>query len=232
MIMALRSRSTVFIGLSIVAYIQLYGQDRQENRFIGIGTGMGVLTHSAPSLADYINTTSMPMAGQQVDEFSSAVELFVAPEVQISDEWALTLEYAALLKSHSINGRGGFLAEFSYVVHMPSVLVHHIVPGEGYRLKFGGGMGYHAARFEQRFPEFGDRNTFTAGGLGITLDATGHTQFDELFYGLVGVQARWDFLGTLRHEDGSPVVNRSDQASPTMNFFSIGLRLGFLIRLN
>ena len=211
---------------------RLPAQEEKSPWFIGIGAGLGVVTHSAPSLVDYINASSMPVAGQQLDEFSSAVELFIAPEIQISENWVLTLEYAALLKSYSIEGRGGIQSEFSYTVHMPSVLVQRLVPGEGYRLKFGGGLGYHKAEFEQRFPGFGSEDHFTARGVGVTLDATGHTQFDEIFFGSLGFQARWDFLGTLKRDDGSPVINRSDQSSPAMNFFSIGFRLGFMIRLN
>jgi len=39
-------------------------------------------------------------------------------------------------------------------------------------------------------------------------------------------------VGTLKRDDGSPVINRFDQSSPAMNFLSIGFQLGFMIRLN
>lgn len=224
--------SALSAGVLVIFAGGLRAQEVGSQRPFGIAAGMGVVTHSAPSLVDYINASSMPAADQVLDEFSSAVELFIAPELQVSDNWVVTLEYAALLKTHSITGRGGFHSEFSYVIHMPSILAQRLVPGEGYRLKFGGGFGYHIAEFEQRFPEFGSEDRFTARGPGVTLDATGHTQFDETFFGLLAFQARWDFLGTLKRDDGSPVINRSDQSSPAMNFFSIGFRLGFMIRLN
>lgn len=225
--------SVLAAGALVFCTHTLWAQEGERTpRFLGIGTGMGVMTHSAPSLVDYINAASMPMAGQQLDEFSSAVELFIAPEFQISDDWILTLEYTALLKTYSITGRGGFQSEFSYVVHMPTVLLQRLVPGEGYRLKFGGGVGYHVAELEQRFPGFGSEDQFSARGFGILLDATGHTQFDEHFFGLIGLNLRWDFPGTLKREDGSPVIDRTDQSSPTMNFFAIGFRLGVMFRLN
>ncbi len=219
-------------ALALCSNTLLAQEGEKSTRFLGIGAGMGVVTHSAPSLVDYINAASMPMAGQQLDEFSSAVELFIAPEFQISDDWILTLEYAALLKTYSITGRGGFQSEFSYVVHMPTFLLQRLIRGEGYRLKFGGGLGYHVAELEQRFPDFGSEDEFTARGMGIMLDATGHTQFDEHFFGLIGFNIRWDFPGTLKREDGSPAIDRTDQSSPTMNFFAIGFRLGVMFRLN
>lgn len=193
---------------------------------------MGVGSHSAPSLIDYINTVAQPLPGQQLDEFSSDVEFFVAPEWQMDVRWSLALEYSAMVKSYALAGRSGVSrSEFSYVVHMPTILLHRLVPGEGYRLKFGGGAGYHVGQLEQYFPDVGSRENLTAKGIGIKLEAVGHTMFDESFYGLVGVDLRWDFLGVIRRSDGSEVKERGTNTPPKMSFFSIGLKLGFVIRL-
>jgi hypothetical protein len=206
-------------------------QDRME-RFFGVAAGMGVGSHSAPSLVDYINTVAQPLPGQQLDEFSSEVEFFVAPELQIDERWILALEYSAMVKFHIVAGRSGVSrSEFSYVVHMPTILLHHLVPGEGYRLKFGGGAGYHVGQLEQYFAEIGSRENLTAQGIGIKLEAVGHTMFDESFYGLIGVDLRWGFLGVIRRADGSEVKERGTSAPPKMSFFSIGLKLGFVVRL-
>ncbi|MBI3585904.1 MAG: hypothetical protein HY088_02100, partial [Ignavibacteriales bacterium] len=88
-------------------------QSQKPLRFFEISGGMGISLHSTPSLADYINATARPR--QLLDEFSSAVEFFITPELQVSEEWSMGLEYSLLLKSYTLDDRSGFSrSEFSY----------------------------------------------------------------------------------------------------------------------
>ncbi len=109
---------------------------------------------------------------------------------------------------------------------MPSLLVHRLVFGEGFRLKFGGGLGYHFVQFDESFPTDGTSETLRTSGLGIKLDAIGNTKFDETFYGSIGVDLRWDFLGTLSRSGPSANVARSTPALPQMTFFNAGVKFG------
>ncbi|HAL55678.1 MAG TPA: hypothetical protein DCP63_04170 [Bacteroidetes bacterium] len=202
-------------------------------RFIGIAAGMAVGSHSATSLNDYINGAARPRLDQQVGEFSTVVEFFVVPEVQITEDVSAELEYSLMLKSYSFDDRGGFSrSEFAYQVHLPSLTLHYLDIGEGYRLKFGGGLGYHFGRLSQSFAVFGGEEVFKASGLGIKLDAVGQTQLDETLYGVLGVDVRWDFLGSMRRGDGTDVIDRTTDSAVRMSFFSFGLKMGILFRLN
>ena len=179
-----------------------------------------------------MSAVAQPRVDERLDEFSTVVKFSIAPELQVAEEWSVGLEYALLLKSYSLDDQSGLLrTDFSYQVHMPTLLVHYLVLGEGYRLKAGGGIGYHLARFTQSFPTYGTEETFHAGGVGVTIGAVGNTKFDESFYGSIGVDLQWDFLGTLKRGDGSIVVDRATGISPKMNFFAVGLTFGVMFQL-
>ena len=204
-----------------------------NRRFIDVTVGMGIDMHSATSLVNYINFVAQPRIDEKVNNFSSAVEFFAVPEVQVSQDWSAGVEYSLLIKSYAIDDRSGFSrSEFSYQVHMPTVLVHRLLLGEGYRVKLGGGIGYHFAKFTQSFPTVGSEETLSADGLGIKLDAVGNTKFDETFYGSIGADLRWDFEGTLRRSPGVAAATTTSIQLPKMNFFSAGLKFGVTFQLN
>jgi hypothetical protein len=152
--------------------------------------------------------------------------------MQVAKDWSMGIEYSLLIKSYSLQDQSGFSrSEMSYQVRMPSLLVHYLSFGDGYRVKLGGGVGYHFVQFEQKFPTNGTSETLRTGGIGIKLDAVGNTKFDESFYGSIGVDLRWDFLGTLARSGASADVARSITALPQMNFFNAGVKFGITFQL-
>jgi hypothetical protein len=207
--------------------------DQASRRFIDFTAGMGVDLHSASSIVNYVNLVGQPRPEEKLYDFSSAVEFYAVPEIQVSQKWSVGLEYSLLIKSYSIDDRTGFSrSEFSYQVHMPTLLVHRLVFGDGYRVKLGGGIGYHFANFTQRFQSFGGEEVLSAEGIAVKLDAIGNTKFDETFYGSIGVDLRWDVEGPLGRRQGvAPAVSNSIQL-PKMNFFSAGLKFGVTFQFN
>ncbi|MBM4161862.1 MAG: hypothetical protein FJ217_12300 [Ignavibacteria bacterium] len=202
------------------------------NRFFNITVGMGVGAHSAPSVADYVNAVAQPRTGQRLDEFTSVIEFFVAPELQMAEEWSAALEYGLLLKGYTLDDQSGYLrSDFSYQVHMPTLLLQYVLFGDGYRLKLGGGLGYHFVRFNQSYYAYGSEETFHAGGVGLKLGAVGNTQFDETFFGSIGVDLRWDFLGALKRGDGSEVIDRVTNTVLKMNCFTLVVKFGVMFQL-
>jgi hypothetical protein len=201
-------------------------------RFFGITLGLGVGEQSAPALVNYISAVARPRIDERLDEFNTVVKFSIYPELQVADEWSVGLEYGLLLKSYSLTDRSGLLrTDISYQVHMPTVLVQYLVSGEGYRLKAGGGIGYHIARFTQGFPTYGTEESFHTGGPGVKLGAVGNTRFDETFYGSIGVDLQWDFLGALKRGDGSEVVDKATGMTPRMNLFTVSLTFGVMFQL-
>ena len=207
-------------------------KDDSTKRFFDLTAGLGIAVQSAPWIANYINALTQPTLDQRVDQFNSVAEFYVVPELQVSKEWSAGVEYSLLIKSYTINGSSGFSrTDISYQVQMPSVLVHYLVFGEGYRLKLGGGIGYHFVRFDQTFSSIGTGETLKSSGLGFKLDATGNTKFDETFYGSIGIDLRWDFLGTLSREATVPQTARSGPDLPKMSFFNAGVKFGVTFQL-
>jgi hypothetical protein len=207
--------------------------DQTGRRFIDFTAGMGISMHSATSVDNYINLIAQPRLDEKVNSFSSAVEFYAVPEIQVSHNWSMGIEYSLLLKSYAIDDRSGFSrSDFSYQIHMPTLLLHRLILGEGYRVKVGGGIGYHFANFTQSFPTVGIEETLTADGIGMKLDAIGNTKFDETFYGSIGVDLRWDFEGTLKRSPGVSAAVSSSNPLPKMSFFSAGLKFGVTFQLN
>jgi hypothetical protein len=115
---------------------------------------------------------------------------------------------------------------------MPTVLFHRLILGEGYRVKLGGGIGYHFANFTERFPTVGGDETLSADGIAVKLEAVGNTKFDETFYGSIGVDLRWDFEGTLKRTPGVAPATSTSVSLPKMSFFSAGLKFGVDFQIN
>jgi hypothetical protein len=203
-----------------------------SGRFFDVTGGMGIAVQSAPALANYINALAQPALGQRVDQFNSVAEFYLVPELQVSKEWSVGIEYSLLTKSFPLNDASGFSrTDISYEVQMPSLLVHYLVFGEGFRLKMGGGVGYHFIKFDQNFLATGSGETLRSQGPGFKLDAIGNTKFDETFYGSIGFDLRWDFLGTLSRSGTSAQVQRSGPTPPAMSFFNAGVKFGITFQL-
>jgi hypothetical protein len=199
--------------------------ESESRRYYGISAGMGVGALSAASVTDYINAVVQPPTDQRLEDFTSAVELFVAPEFQVADQWSVAFEYSLLLKSYSLSSViAGGTSEFHYQVHMPTAIVHYLMPGNGYWIKLGGGIGYHAGTLTQSLFGGGFGETFKAGGVGVKLEAIGNTKFDESFYGSIGVDLRWGSGGNFTADDGAEATFAGNTAD--LSFFNIGLKLG------
>ena len=205
-------------GICLVGTTAALGQGKNEDsRFIQVSGGLGVGAHSAPSLVDYISTVS----GQRMNDFASASEFFVTPEVQVTDDVSLAMEYIYLIKSYTIDPAW----DFSYKVQMPSMLVHYLLPGEGYWLKFGGGIGYASGTFTERNTISGAEASYDASGLSLKAEAVGNTMFDEHFWGSIGLDLRWVFGGTFKE------TTQRNLVPPRLRFFSAGVKFGIMFQL-
>lgn len=228
-------RSIVLLILVAGAFFPLRAQTQVEGtpaRFFDVTVGLGIDAHFASSVADYVNLVAQPRLEQRVDIVGTAAEFFASVETQIADEWSAGIEYGLLVKSFLIDDRSGFArSDISYNVHMPTILVHRLIIGDGYRVKAGGGFGYHFCAFRQQFQPFGTDEALKAEGLSFKLEAVGNTKFDDTFYGSIGVDLRWDFLGTLERRDAGVTSGRTIKL-PSMNFFNAGIKFGVTFQLN
>ena len=196
-----------------------------------ISVGMGVGIHNAPFLVDYLNAYRISQSEPRLDDFSSMLEVFVAPELRVQPEWSCAIEYALLMKSQTVGTSSSAGSEFSYLVHMPTAIVHYVVSDPNFFLKFGGGVGYHVATLQQKLYPYSLEDSFTASGPGFKLEAVGDTKFDETFFGSIGVDLRWDFLGTFKNAQGVEAHERTTNSTAKMRFFSASVKFGVMFQL-
>jgi len=220
-----RARGWITFGVLLLGCHQAFAQSADRPReFFGISAGLGIGAHNAVAITDYINAIVQPPPDQRLDDFGSAIEFFVTPEMQVADQWSVALEYSLLVKSHSPGSIGAGGSEINYYIHMPTAIVHYLIPGEGYWLKLGGGIGYHYAVLDQRLFGSSQQTSFTASGGGLKIEAVGNTRFDESFYASIGVDLRWGFGGAFNNSSQGDASYGPTTAR--LEFFNIGLKLG------
>jgi hypothetical protein len=188
----------------------------------GISAGMGVSYVNPQDVVDYINGAVRP--AQRISDFKSAVEFFGALVFPVTSDWNLKLEYTYLLGTYNVPSQFGS-AEFTFVVNMPTVIGQYVLVEEGaYNVKVGAGIGYHLGSLLEKYLTLDDK--LTGHGVGVLLDLEANTAFGEDFFGYLGANLRWDFIGDLTNSSRTSTANLAGLA-PTLQFFSIGARLGF-----
>lgn len=227
-------RRTAELAVVLVCAVRLsYSQPRTEikselpkeraNTFSLFG-GMGVKLAAAPAMVDYINTIADP--SQRASEFATDVEFFGGAEFPLGDEWGGALEYAYLFKSYTLPTSTAGTYTLFYNIHLPTAIAQYVIPGKGYFVKLGGGIGYHVGSVEQRNSVYGTDSTYTARGFGIKAHAVGETAFDEHLFGYICGDMRWEFFGRLKNGSGSELRNLGQTASLSM--FVVGIGFGLI----
>lgn len=213
--------AAALLVLPMATFAQPESDEEYHNTRIGIAVGMGVNYHNAQDIVDRLNGSGI--INRRVDNFKSAVEFFGAVSVPVNSDWAAKLEYVYWFSSYSLPLPAGFpigSAEFSYLLHMPTLVGQYILyQARNYDFKVGLGFGFHFASYEEKF--FNAK--FTANGIGSLLELEGNTALGEDLFAHLGAQLRWEFVGELRDGAGrKPLAT----ASTTLHLFSVGARLG------
>ena len=195
---------------------------------IGAGAGLGVTLIDAADVVDYINLTYQPSS--KLQDFTTASEFYGAGEIRLSDSWGVKLEYSYLLKSYSVPQAYGPDYSFSYGIHMPLMMAQFLITGRGYAFKFGGGAGYHIAKFTEDASVLVS-DSYTSKGVGIKLEAEGNTEFDDHLFGLISVDLRDDLMGDFRDPGNKRMMIPVLDKPATMDFFSLGVKFGLIYYL-
>ena len=182
---------------------------------------MGVNYHDAPDIVNRINGSGV--INQRVGDFKSGVEFFGSISLHLARAWVVKGEYEYLLSSYSLPSSFGYgTAEFSYVVHMPTVIVQYILyEAPTYNLKAGAGIGYHFGTYTEKYSNVDA--SFSGKGIGSLLELEGNTALGDHLCAYLGIQSRWDLIGELKDELGKPPSNST---RTTFHFFSVSARLG------
>lgn len=184
--------------------------------------GLGVSWIAMPEIVDYID--ALQVQSDLLKRWSTSPEFFGAIAVRIDTSWDIGVEYSYLLNSYSIAQSFGPNASFTSIIHMPTLLIHYLMLGERSALKLGGGVGYHVGSFSEDY--YSGSGTWTAGGIGVKLEAIAHTSFDEHLYSYITADLRKDFMSDLHAADGTHLVNQTTGKNIDMSFFGAGIKFG------
>lgn len=227
-----RVRAISVLTLLLSAFLSseaILAQDARISKPLAVSAGMGVSYVHATDVVDFVNQIAAP--SERVGDFGTAVEFFAAPEMSFSSGFGFKLEYAYLLKEYAVTGPLPGQFEFSYSVHMPTAVLFYRLEGDGFFVKFGGGVGYHLGKFTRLDPNSGSESRYTSGGPGFKLELMGNTAFGESLYGLIGGDLRVDFIGELKDNLGRGLeIRRADGKLDPINlrFASLGIKFGII----
>ncbi len=188
---------------------------------VGIGGGLGVAAINAADVVNVVNST--PGALEEAPTFKMAAEFFGFVSVPVETSWVIKLDYGYALASYNVEVQYE-AAEYTLSAHLPSLIVQYVIHDAGlYSLKAGLGGGYHWGTLHVQYSTI--NREYTASGGGIVADLEGTTALGENLYVYLGVQVRWELMGSLLDANGnSPGVSVED---PSLHWFGAGARLGF-----
>jgi hypothetical protein len=178
---------------------------------------------SATDIVDRLNGSGITT--ERVSNFVAAAEFFGVFSYPVSTDWVIKLEYAYMLATYNIQTLFPG-SEFSFSMHLPTVVGQYVLIDKGiYNVKGGAGIGYHFGSYFERYGTV--ETTFTGSGPAFKLDLEANTAFGESFYAYLGVDFRFDFVGALHNGQANPGTS----ATPTLDFFGAGAKLGFTFYL-
>lgn len=195
----------------------------------GVAAGMGVSYLSMTDVVDLANIAGASLGGhQRLPEFKAAAEFFGAVTYPCSADWVIKFEYAYVLTTYNVStAYGSGQAEYTAMAHLPSLIVQYVLlKAPVYNVKVGAGGGYHFGALDVTY--FTQNDRYRGNGPGVVFEAEGNTAFGESLYAYLGLNIRWEYIGTLTNVAGmGPYSAGSAGTGTTMQFFGLGARLGF-----
>jgi hypothetical protein len=184
---------------------------------------MGINFLSIPSMQDYINQNFAP-PNEQLGTFASSIIFAGEGGMFLNKNFEMTVEVAYQIYSYTTNSINGQY-ELAYNNLMPSVLAYYVLGGNGYNLKFGGGLGIRFPNVDESLPATGSTISYTSTGFGIIARAEGNTLLGGDIYANIGAELRYDINGEPEN-NGKTLFNAVQGENVNFNTFSLGVRLG------
>jgi hypothetical protein len=184
---------------------------------------MGINFMRIPSMQDYINQ-NFAQPNDELGSFNSAVIFAGEGGLFLTKNFEITVEVAYQIYSYTTTSISGQY-ELKYNNLMPSVLAYYVLGGNGYNLKFGGGLGIRFPNVEESLPATGNTTTYTSTGYGIIARAEGNTLLGGDIYANIGAEIRYDVNGE-PDDNGVTLFNVVQGENANFNTFSLSIRLG------
>jgi hypothetical protein len=182
---------------------------------------MGINFLSVPSMQDYINFSH---PDNQLSSFNSAIIFTLEGGYFLSSSFVTSVEGAYQLFSYTnVSSSGKY--EMVYSLIPISVLGYYVLGGNGYNLKFGGGIGLRFVRVEESLPSFGTTKDYNSTGIGFIVRCEGNTLLGGNFYANLGAELRYDINGEPEN-NGEKLTNSVYGQNVNFDTFSAGVKLG------
>jgi hypothetical protein len=186
---------------------------------IDITAGMGLNFFSAPDLKDYINSYST--AVDEMQSFNTSADFFGEIGYDINQNYQIALEYTFNIYSFNSTGING-IYDFEVDQHKPSLIGYYVLPGMGYKLKFGFGVGLRNANIKEKFSGLTKTADYSTSGFGVIAKAQGDTRLSGDFYAVIVGELRYDMPGE---------IEAFNKAKFNVNTLGVILKLGISYHL-
>lgn len=193
----------------------VYAQD------FSLSAGFGLSYYNTPSLVHYLNF--LGATNITAGSFTSGAEFFVRADYLIGSGWSVGGEFAYLSQNYTTN----YGKQLNYSYTLPSLTIHKLFYGDGFFMKYGGGIGYHFASLNVPVVPDGTIGYFSKG-LGIKADVSVDTKLGTNLYALIGIQVQEEFLGNLTGSSGQQLQYNDNYGIHPINMFlsGVGIFLG------
>jgi hypothetical protein len=186
-----------------------------------VSAGMGPMIMSGGDIAHFVNNLQPGAAS----DYFTAAEFYVSVDAGILPDWLGRAEYSYMVKTFNVSAGFGAQGDLTLELHEPTLLADYRIIGRGYFVRFGGGMGWHYARFAQNFS--GRIHAWRASGPGIKLEASFNAELSEHLYCDVNGELRSELMGKFRDEHDQPFDNGGG-ADAEMSGLGAGFRIGLM----
>lgn len=177
-----------------------------------LSAGMGLNFFSSPEMKDYVNSSFE--TSEEISTFNTSADFFAELDYNLSNSYQLGVEYTYNIYSFNSNYLNGRY-DLALNQHKPSIVGYYVYAGQGYKFKFGGGIGLRIAQVKEEL--YGTISDYSATGFGLLLKAQGDTKLGGDFYALIAGEVRYDLPGE---------IETLSDATFNVNSFGIALKLG------
>jgi hypothetical protein len=190
--------------------------------------GMGISMSTTPSLNDYLIHYIPFNTKDSVKTFSVGLEFFGGVEMQFSRRFSLKLDYSYFFKGNTYN-YPPFIYDISFQIHQPVLMAFYIIPGKGFQLKLGGGIGYSFARLSNTVS--GSEIIYHSRGPGFKTEFVFDAQLSKRLGSYLSGFVMGNSLGNLKDSNDNILQDPLTKANVNLNDFGLGLRLGMSIKI-
>jgi hypothetical protein len=205
----------LFIPIYILTSVLIYAQ-------VDLTGSMGIAFINNSSIEDYINA-NFP-SDKELGTFNSSFDLSLEADYEVTENFELGIEYVYNIFAYTTSILAGVgVYDLSYIHHKPSLMAYYVIPGSGYKFKFGGGVGYRVVDLDEKIYE---TITYTASGFGFLLRAQGLTTLGGNFYANLGGSFRYDLPGEVSSGNSSESGNSLEHFNINVDSVVFSVNIG------